>query len=189
MEQAAGVGIGQLREAARLGAQQFEQAVAGVVQHAAGIGPQLGGHLVAQPQAQRPRLLHHPLQGAVRQAGLRIAAADIAVDAGKPELLDARAVLDAGPQRGREAEPAFVQGDGVAGVVDARIERGVVEGVAARIVDQVEDRQVVGDAERAHGVPGAQKVHRDRLASGIGLVEGPVLGPGAALLAGAVALS
>src|SRR5688572_23002083 len=48
----------------------------------------------------------------------------------------------------------------MARVPDQQVELGVMELVLARIVDQIEQAEVIGNAERAHGVPDADEVHR-----------------------------
>ena len=89
--------------------------------------------------------LEHPLQGDFGELAFGVAAADIGMGAGEPELFEDLVGFGAGfvPQQGLELGAAFVDSQGVAGVGDPGAEFGVEEAAVA-----------VEVAERADGVPG-----------------------------------
>lgn len=86
-----------------------------------------GGRVELQPAFARP--LHHPGQGDVREAGIPVAAADIGMHARKPDLLKPLATNPVllPPHAGLERAAAFVDGQGLEGVVDAAAQVHVVE--------------------------------------------------------------
>ncbi|HEV7450779.1 MAG TPA: hypothetical protein VGO16_05215 [Pseudonocardiaceae bacterium] len=76
--------------------------------------------------------LDHPLECAIAQAGVEVAAAHVLVAAGKPHLLEVLSRRWFRPQRGHKGTTELVHGHRVASVPDVRVERDVVELVAAR---------------------------------------------------------
>ena len=107
------------------------------------------------------RFVEHPLERHVRDARAvrigRVAAADVAVTAGEPDLLeiDARVGL---PKGGLEVLPLFVDGERVARRADVAAHAVVVELVVAVKEAQEAER----DAQRADRVPDADEVHLAR---------------------------
>src|SRR5688572_121393 len=163
----------QQRRAARLRRQMLEHPIERIVQQAAAIGLDLGGELFVEAEVQRGCLVDHPLQRAVREPGLDIAAADVAVHARKPHLLHVAARLDLGPQGGPERAAHLVERDGMPGMRHQLAQGRVVEFVLGRVVQQVQHAEMVGDAERAHRVPHADQVYADVLRARCRLVELP----------------
>src|SRR5690606_7469713 len=130
-------------------------------------------------QAQLFRFPHHPVERTIRQARLAVAAADIAMGTGKPDLFQrSRPAGGLLPYGRQEALAEFVEGDGMAGVLEGRAKLGVVEAVIVGIVEEIEERHVVRDAERSDRSPDADEVDPGlaaRTFTAGGVVEFPVL--------------
>ncbi len=98
-------------------------------------------------------LADHPSQRDERQVVVRVAAADVRVHAGKPDLLDALGVVRARlvPQHRLEGVALVVDRDRVAGAIDLR--RQLLIGEAVRVEDAVDHRRQLVD-RKAHGIDG-----------------------------------
>jgi len=122
-----------------------------------------GGGLVIRDDLQAGVFgaLQHPLQGDFGELAFLVAAADVGMGTGEPELFEGLVGFGAGfvPQQGLEFGAALVDGQGLAGVGDPGAEFGVEEAAGA-----------VEVAERAGGVPGADEV--DRAGAGVTAAEG-----------------
>lgn len=138
--------------------------VPGFVDGAGGVGGVgCGGRFVVLDDLQAGVFgaLQHPLQGDFGELAFGVAAADVGMGTGEPELFEGLVGFGAGcvPQQGLELGSAFVDSQGVAGVGDLGAEFGVEEAAVA-----------VEVAERADGVPGADEVHR--AGAGVAAAEG-----------------
>ena len=122
------------------------------------IGPQFGKQPRLDQQRMRGRagLIDHPGQGQVGQPHPQaIAAADIAMDPGEPELPDlARRRMRLVPEFGREDVAVLVDRQGMTAMGDLRVQDGVVEFMPPR---QAADRR---QAERPDRVPDADEEGR-----------------------------
>jgi len=110
---------------------------------------------VGEAYAGVGELLHHPRKPGVGKARfvLRIAAADVRVRADEPDLLDAGAAV---PRGDREVDAALVDRHRVESGLDRIAQLGVDETeeiVAAVLV-------VLGDPQRADGIPDAERADR-----------------------------
>ena len=109
-------------------------------------------------EAEMLRLLDHPVQRLVRQSIGRVAAADIAVDPGKPGLLEVSGpARRACPQIGLEWLAPFVDGKGMIGVLDMGVQPDIMVLVLV-LVEELTEKS--GRAERPDGVPHANEPDR-----------------------------
>ena len=106
-----------------------------------------------------PQARQHPQQCGVRQSVLRISAADIGMDAGKPDLLQHLIGRGAYPDRWLEIAAPFVHGQRLKGVIDMLPELGVVERIGC-CADPAPR-----NSERTDGVPYADALDLDLLAA------------------------
>ena len=108
------------------------------------------------------RLGDHPRERQVRQLVLRVAAADVGVHAGEPDLLDpprGPVGLELLPELRQERRAILVERQRVARVLDVRMQGRVVKRVTPR--DEPADP---GQPQRPHGVPHADEVRRRDMA-------------------------
>src|SRR5580698_6787633 len=109
-------------------------------------------------QPQRGRLAHHPAQREIGERGAvgigRITAVNVAMYAAEPNLLPClpgQRWNRRSPKRGGKFGAPFVDGHGVIGIQDIRMQSRIQEAVNER-TDTSEDG---GNAERSYGVPNA----------------------------------
>src|SRR3984885_2547082 len=98
--------------------------------HIGGLGRRLHGHRIEGETRQRLHSRDHPDQGFVRKTAVRIPAADIAVNPGKPGLLDMapwRRPFGRGPECRHKRATMLVDADGVEADIDVFAKLGVVE--------------------------------------------------------------
>ena len=163
-------------DGARAGFQLLEQALDAIMQHVTFVRADLRDSIAVKCEPGLLRFADHPQKRAVGEAASAITTADIGMHAGKPDLLH----VDIGiglPKRGHEGLPALVNGHRMAGVADDVADLRVVETMPPDVIQQIEEGEVVGNAERTDSVPDTDEMDGrglGRQAPHGGVVEGQV---------------
>src|SRR5580765_390086 len=106
-------------------------------------------------------LFGHPQKWDLREPGVTVAATDVGVGAGKPDLLE-RLILGIvllDPEGRPERSASLIDGDRVVGVQHVSAERRVMQ--HTKSAQLVKTETVDGDAERADGVQDTNAVEVD----------------------------